>query len=359
MDSSKIDRIAVMTAGGDCPGLNAVIRAVVKTAISSYGLDVWGIEDGYLGLIQDRIKKLTFDDASNILTAGGTILGSSNKSNPFKFGPDGKDVSDDCINNLKKRGIDALICIGGDGTMASAADFADKGLTVIGVPKTIDNDLWGTDITFGFDTAVQTATEAIDKLHTTASSHHRVMVIEVMGRYAGWLALYSGVAGGADVILIPEMPFDIDKVIEVVKKRNKKGRRYSLIVVGEGAKIKGGKEVVKKTVSDSPDPVRLGGIGEAVSDWIQEKANIESRAVVLGHIQRGGTPTAADRALATGFGYQAVEYLMQGKKNLLVVKKQGKLSSIGLSEVAGKVRTVPKDHHLVKSALAVETSFGT
>ena len=238
-----IKSIAVMTGGGDCPGLNAVIRAVTKTAIKRFGLKVWGIEDGFLGLIEDRMHILSYDEVSNILTVGGTILGSSNTANPFAYrervgkASRVRDVSNKCIEFLTGRNIDALVCIGGDGTMTSAAAFARKGVAIIGVPKTIDNDLYGTDITFGFNTAVNTATEAIDKVHTTASSHHRVMIVEVMGRYAGWIALHSGVASGADIILIPEIPYRIDKICDCVLSRSKRGRRFSIVVIAEGAKF--------------------------------------------------------------------------------------------------------------------------
>jgi 6-phosphofructokinase 1 len=364
MKTTKIKSIAILTGGGDCPGLNAVIRAVTKTAINKYGLDVWGIEDGYLGLIEDRIHKLSYNDVSNILTVGGTILGSCNKSNPFKYyvktgkGTRARDLSNKCVKALASRGVDALICIGGDGTMASAAAFAAKGVTVMGVPKTIDNDLYGTDVTFGFDTAVTTATEAIDKIHTTASSHHRVMIIEVMGRYAGWIGLHAGVASGADVILLPEMPYKLDKICEVVHQRSQRGKRFSIIVAAEGAKPKGGKMVVAKTVKNSPDPIRLGGIANVLAEQISEAADLDCRAVVLGHVQRGGTPSPYDRALATGFGHMATELLMKGTKNHLVVYKEGKLGNVPLRRVAGKIKTVPKNHYLVKAALAVGTSFG-
>jgi 6-phosphofructokinase 1 len=364
MPKERIKSIAVLTGGGDCPGLNAVIRAVTKTAINMYGLEVWGVEDGYLGLMEDRMHVLSYNEVSNILTVGGTILGSCNKANPFKYPvKSGKrtrnrDMSNNCVKVLKSHGVDALICVGGDGTMASAAKFAKKGVRVMGVPKTIDNDIWGTEITFGFNTAVTTATEAIDKIHTTASSHHRVMIIEVMGRYAGWIALYAGVAGGSDLILIPEMPYEIGKVIEQVQKRSRKGKRFSIITVAEGAKPKGGKMVVAKKVVHSPDPIRLGGVGNALAEQIGQLTGLECRAVNLGHVQRGGTPTPFDRALATGFGHKAIELLMNGVKNHLVVQKDGELSSIPLSRVAGKIKTVGKNHHLIKAAMAVGTSFG-
>ncbi len=364
MKAKGIKSIAVMTGGGDCPGLNAVIRAVTKTAIAKFGLEVWGIEDGFLGLIEDRMHVLSYNEVSNILTVGGTILGSCNVSNPFKHRVTvgkmtrAKDVSGDCIKNLKGHGIDALICIGGDGTMASAARFAKKGVSVIGVPKTIDNDVYGTDVTFGFNTAVTTATEAIDKIHTTASSHHRVMIIEVMGRYAGWIALHAGVASGSDVILLPEMPYRLDKICDFVCGRSKRGKRFSIVVIAEGAREKGGRMVVAKKVAHSPDPIRLGGVANILAMQINEQTGLECRAVVLGHVQRGGTPTPFDRLLATSFGHTAVELLMRGIRGHLVVLKDGRLSSIPLSRVAGRIKTVPRNHHLIKAALAVGTSFG-
>jgi phosphofructokinase-like protein len=365
MARSKLRSIAVMTGGGDCPGLNAVIRAVAKTAINKHGLDVWGIQDGYLGLIEDRMGLLSYDAVSNILTAGGTILGTSNVANPFRFPvkvgnkTQLKDISSNCVKTLKARGAEALICIGGDGTMASAAKFARKGLVVMGVPKTIDNDLYGTDITFGFNTAVTTATEAIDKIHTTASSHHRVMIVEVMGRYTGWIALYSGVASGADVILIPEIPYSLQRVCQYVVGRSRRGRRFSIIVVSEGAREKHGGMVVSRRISSSPDPIRLGGIGNKLAADINKQTALECRAVTLGHVQRGGTPTPYDRALATTFGHTAVELLAAGVKNHLVVMKAGSISSIPLWRVAGKIKKVPRNHRLIKAALAVGTSFGT
>jgi 6-phosphofructokinase 1 len=364
MAKGKIRSIAVMTGGGDCPGLNAVIRAVTKTAINRYGLTVWGVRDGYLGLIEDHIDRLSYENVSNILTVGGTILGTCNTANPFAFLVTAgkkvqmKDVSDRCVAGLRQREIDALVCIGGDGTMAVAAMLARKGIPIIGVPKTIDNDLYGTDVTFGFDTAVTTAAEAIDKIHTTASSHHRVMIVEVMGRYAGWIALYAGVASGADVILIPEIPYRLDKVCKYVIGRSRRGKRFSIIAVSEGAHEKGGRMVVKKRIETSPEPVRLGGVGEKLADDINAETQLACRAVVLGHVQRGGTPTPHDRTLATLFGHAALELLVGGTKNQLVVMKDGKLSSIALARVANKVRKVPRNHALIRAAKAVGTSFG-
>ncbi|MHC4462563.1 MAG: 6-phosphofructokinase [Planctomycetota bacterium] len=364
MKAKRIKSIAVLTGGGDCPGLNAVIRAVAKTAINKFGLEVWGIEDGFLGLIEDRMHVLSYNEVSNILTVGGTILGSCNVANPFKYLSNvGKttrtrNVSNNCVRVLKNHGIDALICIGGDGTMASAAAFAKKGVSVMGVAKTIDNDLYGTDVTFGFNTAVTTATEAIDKIHTTASSHHRVMIIEVMGRYAGWIALHAGVASGSDVILLPEMPYRLDKICDSVLGRSKRGKRFSIVVAAEGAKQKGGRMVVARRLARSPDPIRLGGIANLLAMQINEQTALECRAVVLGHVQRGGTPTPFDRLLATSFGHTAVELLMKGVRNHLVVRKDSKLSSVPLSRVAGKIKTVPRNHHLIRAARAVGTSFG-
>jgi phosphofructokinase-like protein len=363
MKKQKINTIAIMTGGGDCPGLNAVIRAVAKAAQTKYGLEVWGIQDGYLGLIENHIHQLRSGDVSGILTVGGTILGTSNTSDPFHFALNGggkyADVSSQCVRNLRERGIDALICIGGDGTMKTAARFAQMGVPVIGVPKTIDNDLVGTDITFGFYTAVTTATEAIDKIHTTASSHHRTMIVEVMGRYAGWIALYAGVAGGADVILIPEIPYSLDKIEQCVRERARRGKRFSIVCVAEGAKEKGGQMVVGRRIKGSPDPIRLGGIANKLQYDIQERTGLEARSVILGHVQRGGTPTPFDRVLATNFGYTAISLLMEkGIKNHLVVLKENKYSSIPLSKVAGKIKNVPKDHPMIKAALAIKTSFG-
>ena len=358
-------RIGLLTGGGDCPGLNAVIRAVTKDALY-HGIDVIGIEDGFLGLIEDRVRPLSKDDVSNILTDGGTILGSSNKANPQKFAigknDDGSikymDMTDVCMTHMQTNGIDTLICIGGDGTMSAAAPFAERGINCIGVPKTIDNDLHGSDITFGFLTAVSVATEALDRVHTTAASHHRVMVVEVMGRNAGWLALHAGVASGSDVILIPEIEFDLDKVAEVCLARSNRGKRFTIICASEGAKPKGGEQIVDRVIEDSPDPIRLGGIGKWLAETLEEMTEIESRYVVLGHVQRGGTPVAPDRVLATQFGHHAMELLKDGKKNRLVVMQGGKLTDVEITSAANKQRLVPPDHPLIEAARSVYTSFG-
>ncbi len=358
-------RIGVLTGGGDCPGLNAVIRGVAKASMSRYGMEVIGIEDGYEGLIERRVTKLDWLKVSGILTQGGTILGTSNRANPFRW-PVGKkgdeiefaDVSDQVVEYVDELGLDSLVCIGGDGTMAIATKLSQKGVRIVGVPKTIDNDIWGTDITFGFDSALQTATEAIDKIHTTAMSHHRVMIVEVMGRYAGWLALESGIAGGGDVILIPEIPFDIEKVCDVVAERSKKGRRFSIIVVSEGAKPEGGDIVVQRVVKDSTDPIRLGGIGNKIGQEIEERTGVETRVTVLGHLQRGGTPSAFDRILATRFGVKAAELCHSGVGGVMVAVRGNDIVTVPLSDVGGKMRLVNPDHPLINVARGVGTCLG-
>ena len=357
-------RIGILTGGGDCPGLNAVIRAVAKAAMGG-DIEVVGIEDGYLGLIESRLRRLEREDVSNILTLGGTILGASNKANPSAFavptgdgGWETRDVRQQVVDHCREAGLDAVVVIGGDGTMTGAAELIELGLNVVGVPKTIDNDLWSTEVTFGHDSAVATAADALDKVHTTASSHHRVMVVELMGRYAGLIALHAGVASGADVILIPEIPFDMDHVAEYCIARNGYGKRFTIIAVGEGAAPAGGKQFVDQVVADSPDPIRLGGVGKYVADEIQKRAGLDSRAIVLGHIQRGGTPTAFDRILATKFGFEAYQLLRRGDFGRLVVQQEGRITSVPISEVAGKVRTVPPDDPSVLAARAVGSSFG-
>lgn len=359
-----IRTIGVLTGGGDCPGLNAVIRAVAKTAISKYGLRVIGFKDGYRGLVLNDYREITLSDVSGILDKGGTILGTSNKDNPFKYlvssvePTEYKDMSDTCMENMVKLGIDCLIAIGGDGTLTSARDFYRKGLHVIGVPKTIDNDLSATDITFGFNTAVTTATEAIDKLHSTAESHHRVMILEVMGRYAGWIALESGISGGADVILIPEIPYDINKVADKIVERKAMGKNFSIIVVSEGAKPMGGDVSVSKIVKDSPDQVRLGGIGNKLADEIEKKTSAETRVTVLGHLQRGGHPTPFDRILSTRYGVKAVEIAVEGKFGNMVSLQGRDVTFVSLEEAVGKLKNVNPDNELVKVARNIGVSFG-
>ncbi|MCC6951030.1 MAG: 6-phosphofructokinase [Phycisphaerales bacterium] len=365
-----IRRIGVLTGGGDCPGLNAVIRAVSKDALQC-GMSVVGVEDGYLGLIENRFCEITDDKLAGILQQGGTILGSNNKSNPSRFvvgyNPtppkgDGKpiyaDVTAKCMTHLRQHGVEALVVIGGDGTLTSAATFSKLGMPCVGVPKTIDNDIVGSEITFGFQTAVATATEAMDRCRTTADSHHRCMVIEVMGRNAGWIALHAGVAAGADVILIPEIPFDLTKVYTRILSRSKAHKRSSLICVSEGAKPAGGAQIVAKVDPTSPDPIRLGGIGKWLADTIEESTGVESRYVVLGHVQRGGTPVAADRVLATMLGNHAMKLLREGKVGRMVAVQNGVLTDIDLTEPAGKQRLVTPAEPLIDAARAVGTCFG-
>jgi len=360
----KKKKVAILTGGGDCPGINAVIRAVAKKAMLEFGMDVIGIEDGYDGLIHDRHRKLGYNEVSGILTLGGTILGASKISNPYQYALQKgkaivfKDVSRKAIANFKKLGVDGLVCIGGDGTLGIACRLMKDGIPVIGVPKTIDNDLRGTEITFGFDSAVAFATEAVDRLHSTAQSHHRVMIVEVMGHRSGWIALYAGVAGGGDIILIPEIPYSLEAVLAKVRDRKKKGKRFSIVVVAEGAKPKGGDVVVKKIVERSSDPVRLGGIGFSLSDQIERATGTETRAVVLGHLQRGGSPTAHDRILATQLGAMAVELVVLGQFGRMVVVEKGLITSVPLETASGGPRTVPLDHPLIAAARALGTSFG-
>lgn len=358
-------RIAVLTAGGDCPGINAVIRAVTKTAVNDYGMEVVGIEDGYLGLIEGRWHDLAYERVSGILTQGGTILGTSNKANPFKYPVDVgdgkvgfKDVSDEAIANFEKTGAASLIAIGGDGTLNISHKLGQKGVPVVGIPKTIDNDVDCTDFTFGFDSAVATAAEGIDKIHTTAQSHHRVMFIEVMGRYVGWLALHSGVAGGGDVILIPEIPFETDLICEEAVSRSKKGKRFSIVVVSEGARAVGGDVVVRKVVKESTDPVRLGGVASVLADEVEQKTGLETRVTVLGHLQRGGSPTAFDRVLATRFGTEASKQASLGNFGSMVALKGQDIVTVPISEAIGKLKSVPADHSLMNSARSVGTFFG-
>ncbi len=357
-------RVGILTGGGDCPGLNAVIRGVTKTAIQLFNWEVVGFFDGFLGLIEKRFETLTFEKVSGILNQGGTILGSSNKANPFAhcIGEGAElrkvDVSDDCMEFYHDLGLDALICVGGDGTMTIAGELAAKGANVVGLPKTIDKDLEETDVTFGFDTARGVATEALDRIHTTAQSHHRAMLVEVMGRNAGWLALESGLASGSDVILIPELPYDIAEVNRVVRQRSLFGQRFSIVVVAEGAKPEGGNQVVQKIVADSPDPVRLGGISHVIARQIEEATGIESRVTILGHVLRGGTPSAADRVLATQFAVRAVEMVAEGQFNHMVAMQHNRMVAVPLEKVMGRQRLVPPDSPLVRAALAVGTSFG-
>lgn len=357
-------KIGILTGGGDCPGLNAVIRAATKTALFLYGYEVIGIHDGFLGLIFPNTRKLSSHDVSGILTLGGTILGTSNKADPFKFPVEKKgkmkfvDYSNRVVKNYKKLGLDALICIGGDGTLTVANELCKRGLNIVAVPKTIDNDLSATDVTFGFDTAVTTATEAIDKLHSTAMSHHRVMIVETMGRYAGWIALYSGVAGGGDIILIPEIPYDTKKLCNKVLERHGHGKKFSIIVVAEGAKPKGGKMVISKIVKDSAEQIRLGGIGTKLANDIEKCTGLETRATILGHVQRGGTPTAFDRILATKFGVEAVNLISRKEFGKMVSIHGNTIISVKIDSAIGHLRKVSPDCQLISFARSFGISFG-
>lgn len=352
-------RIGVLTGGGDCPGLNAVIRAVTKSLILQDRAEVFGFEDGFLGLIEQRVRPLQYHDVSGILTQGGTILGTSNRANPLSYyGADGRDVSDEVVRYARDLGLNAIVAIGGDGTMAIAHRLNESGIPMIGVPKTIDNDVVGTARTFGFDTAVSIATEAIDRLHTTAQSHHRVMILETMGRYAGWIALYAGVAGGADVILIPEIEYEIDEIVQVCRRRQERGQRFTIVAIAEGAKPLGGEMAVSRMVTESHDPIRLGGASEILAEMLRPRVDNEVRTTILGHVQRGGTPTAYDRDLSTLFGAYAAEMVKDGTYGCMVALQDGKLTSVNLDYVAGKTRTVYENAPMVAAAFAVGTSFG-
>lgn len=363
--SSEIKKIALLTGGGDCPGLNAVIRSITRTAIINYGMEVIGYKFGYRGLYNNDYINLSLENVSGILHRGGTILYSSNKDNLFDYLVEEngqlikKDVSDVAVENLKKENVDVLIVIGGDGTLTSARDFSRKGVKVIGVPKTIDNDLASTDVTFGFNTAIDIATEALDRLHTTAESHHRVMICEVMGRGAGWIALESGIAGSADVILLPEIPYDITKIVNKINDREKNGKPFSIIVVAEGAKPKDGDVVVAKIVEDSPDPIRLGGIGNKLANDLEEALpNKEIRCTVLGHIQRGGNTSTFDRILSTRYGVGAIELINNEKFGEMVCLKGDVLTSDTLENVIGQnSKLVDPNGELVNMAKKIGISF--
>ncbi|MCL2851716.1 MAG: ATP-dependent 6-phosphofructokinase [Defluviitaleaceae bacterium] len=357
-------KIAVMTGGGDAPGLNAVIYALTKTCIAKYGYELIGYKFGYRGMYLNDYIPLTMQSTSGILHRGGTILYSSNKDNLFDYWVEEngerfkKDVSDVAVENLRREGVDVLCVLGGDGTLASAYDFAKKGINVVGVPKTIDNDLGSTDTTFGFDTAVNIVTENLGRLHTTAESHHRVMIVEVMGRSAGWIALHSGIAGSADVILIPEIPFTLAGIIKKIEERQKHGKTFTVIVVCEGASLKGGDKVVSKIVEDSPDPVRFGGIGEMLAALLEHNISQEVRSVALGHIQRGGETSAADRVLSCRYGVAAAKLIHEGNYNNMVCLRNGKMDYVSLESIAGKTKPVNPEGEMVEVARSLGISFG-
>jgi phosphofructokinase-like protein len=354
----KKKRIGVLTAGGDCPGLNPAIRAVAKTAFFCHGAEVIGFKDGFEGLIENRTKKLSWEDVSGIMTLGGTILGTSNRANPLAYGEDRKDVSGRCRKNFRSLKLDALICIGGDGTFNIAHRLYQLGIPIVGIPKTIDNDLEATDYTIGFDSAVAVATESIDNVHSTAESHHRVMIVEVMGRYTGWLALHAGVAGGGDVILIPEIPFDIEKVCGELERRSKIGKRFSIVVVAEGVRGGNSELVIKRRVKGSTDPIRLGGVSYRIAEQIENLTGLEARVIILGHLQRGGKPTDFDRILATQFGTRAVEMAVSEEFGHMISLKGGKITSVPIARAIARLKQVKPDSPLIRAARAVGTCFG-
>jgi 6-phosphofructokinase 1 len=356
-----IKKIGVLTGGGDAPGLNAVIRAVVKAAYNA-GVEVVGLEDSFDGLIYpEKSRILGPRDVTGILRLGGTVLGTVNRGNPFAVPietPEGTfDYSDRVIEMFHKMGLDALVCIGGDGTLAISYEFYKKGIPLVCVPKTIDNDIMGTTSCFGFDTAVSFATDAIDRLHTTAEAHKRIMVVEVMGRYAGWIALHSGMAGGADVILMPEIPYELEKVAQCLRARDAWGAKFSIVVVAEGAHSKDGKAALLEEAHGGYAE-RLGGEGMRCAKLLGDLTGKETRYVVLGHLQRGGTPTAFDRTLATRFGGKAVELIMKGQFGKMVANHPPDLVPVPLGEVVGKTKTVPLDYDLVQTGRALGVSFG-
>ena len=361
--NAKIRHLGILTGGGDCPGLNAVIRAIVLTA-EQRGARVLGIRDGYTGLIHKQYTSLDSASVDDLLQRGGTVLGSSNRGNPFAYMMtiDGEhkpvDLSDTVIENYREEGLDGIIAVGGDGTLQMTYELSKKGFPAICVPKTIDNDLMATDVTFGFDTAVGTATEAIDRIRTTAESHGRLMVVEVMGRNAGWIALFSGLAGGVDVILIPEIPFSMEAIAEKIRQDRGAGKHFSIIVVAEGAHERGGEVVVREMVEDPQEPRRLGGIGSYVGEAIQERTGIETRVTILGHIQRGGTPSTYDRNLSTRFGVRAAMAAIEGHYGNLVAMIKGQINLVPLIKSAKGQRLVSLDSNFIEDARAIGISFG-
>jgi ATP-dependent phosphofructokinase / diphosphate-dependent phosphofructokinase len=330
----------MLTGGGDCPGLNAVIRAVVRKGVDAYGDELIGFRDGWRGPLEDVAEELTIESTRGILPRGGTILGSS-RTNVFKR-PDGVDL---VRQTFERHRLDGLIAIGGEDTLGAASRLSAEGLNVIGVPKTIDNDLGATDVTFGFDTALHVATEAIDRLHTTAESHHRNLVVEVMGRSAGWIALHSGLAGGADVILIPEMPFDIEEVCRLINRRHARGRYFAIVVVAEGATPKEGTMTVATGQLDEFGHPRLGGIGQQLEREIEARTGFETRTTVLGHIQRGGTPTAFDRVLATRLGLAAIDAAHEGRWGVMTAVHATEIKLVSLADAVAEVRRVPVEEY--------------
>ncbi|MCA3252510.1 MAG: 6-phosphofructokinase [Pseudomonadota bacterium] len=339
--------VGILTGGGDCPGLNAVIRAVTLSLVRQCGARVTGIERGFHGLVERRSRPLAPADVAHILAEGGTILGTHNACDPFRW--QGADRSADALDYARSLGLDALVVIGGDGTMDIAHRIGQLGLPVVGVPKTIDNDLPATERTFGFDSAVAVVAEALDRVATTARSHGRVMIVETMGRYAGWIALAGGMAGGADAILLPELPFSVDAVATFAKARER-DNGCTLVCIAEGARAEGQGLVVRETIASSPDPLRLGGVGGWLQQQLQPRLDSEVRSTLLGHTQRGGTPTAYDRVLATRFGWAAAELVREGRFGRMVVLRGEEIDSVEIAGIAGRSRPVPPDHPLLRAA---------
>ena len=348
-------RIGILTGGGDAPGTNAVIRAVTKSLILRDGAELVGIEDGYLGLIERRVRALDRRSVSGIVAIGGTLLGSTNRCSPLDH--EGRDLRDEVTACARELGLDGIVAIGGDGTMAIAEALHRHGLPTVGVPKTIDNDIEGVERSFGFDTAVARATEAIDRIQTTGESLRRVMLVETMGRHAGWIALEAGVASGADVILLPEIGYDFDAIVQLCRAREAQ-QRFTVICVAEGAKPRGGKALVRARVERAPEPERLGGIAESLARELQPLLHSETRAVALGHIQRGGPPTATDRVLATQYGCAAAALVRQGAWGQMVTSQAGRIDHAPLASIAGRRRVVPADHPLLRSAREIGVSLG-
>ena len=361
-----IRKIAILTGGGDCPGLNAVIRGIVKSGIIHYGWEMFGVKDGFDGLIEgdNRIFRMDLKTIRGILPKGGTILGTSNRGNPFKYpiktkhGIELTDVSNKILSTLLRNGIDGLVVIGGDGTLNIAHTLYEKGANIVGVPKTIDNDISATDYTFGFQTAIDTATDAIDKLHSTAESHHRIIIIEVMGRDAGWIALNSGIAGGADIILIPEIPFTYESIIKKISTRQSRGSAFSIIVVSEGALLKGKNTITVNRESEKGDLPRLGGIGYSIEMKLNEITDLEVRTTVLGHIQRGGITSAYDRILSSRFGVEAANLVAQKKFGYMVSLKGTTIAGVPIEEAIGKKKYVDPNGQLVETARRLSISMG-
>lgn len=357
--------IAILTGGGDCPGLNAVIRGVVRSAIRQHGWRVLGIEDGFDGLVGEiRWRELKLNSVRGILPRGGTILGTSNRGNPFSYPVEAngkvelRDVSDSVLKGFRELGADVLIAVGGDGTLKIAQGLSEKGLPVIGVPKTIDNDLGATDVTFGYRTAVSIVTEALDRLHTTAESHHRAMVVEVMGRDAGWIALESGIAGSADVILIPEIPYSVERICTAIKQRRETGSRFSIIVVAEGAFAAAGGKTLQKSADENLGVERLGGVGHQVARQIEARLDMETRVVTLGHLQRGGSPEPYDRILASRFGVKAVALIAQEDYGKMVSLKGRQVVAVEMIHATAQLNRVDPAGELVATAEALGVMVG-